>query len=214
MKILLVYLNKDKNYERCLDSLKKYSPEIEVVAVQADPTKTKIAEELYNEWVDKLDDDVMIWHTDMLATENWYQDVKKYWNQFDIIGCKLIYPDGIVQHYGGVILADGRGYHPHQHCLNIGLNEPMETAYVTGPSMIIKKEVFKKIKWDTSFPAYPDVDFCFQARENGFKVGVIPVTLIHEEALERNREKEAENLIEGKEKFIAKWMNTLMKYRN
>ena len=215
MKILIVYLKEDEKLKKCLDSLKEFSPEIEVIKRQADPTKTKVSEEVYQEYFNsnEFDDDVMLWHPDMIATKNWYVDLMIYYHWFDVIGVKLIYPNGLVNHYGGAIRFDGLGFHPHQYSLNIGLNNPLETAYVTGPGMIVKKHVWEKIKYDFQFFQYIDVDFCFQAREKGFKVGVVPVTLIHKEGEDgfkiRTPEKNAQMLKENHEKFVAKWMHIL-----
>ena len=209
MKILLVYINKDENLERCLDSLKKYSPQIPVILKQADPKVTKIAEEVYVQYLEEIDDDVMFWHSDMVATPLWYEKLLEYYDEFDVMGVKLIYPNGLVQHYGGVIRFDGVGFHPHQFSLDIGLTKPLDTAFITGTGMIIKKKVWKAIKWDKSFTSYPDVDFCFQARDNGFSVGVIPVTLIHEEAVERDKSNENARLKDGHDRFVAKWMHVL-----
>ena len=141
------YLKEDEKLFNCLESIGKYSPSVQVVLVKSDKTKTKTSEEAFeNNFKEKgFDDDYMIWHPDMIATIGWYEKLLKYYDCFDIIGCKLIYPNGLVQHYGGGILYDGRGFHPHQYSLNIGLNTPLETAYVTGPSMVIKKHVWKLI---------------------------------------------------------------------
>jgi len=211
MKILLVYLKEDEKLKACLNSLKKYSPELEVIKIKADNT-TKIAEEIYNKKVDEINDDIMIWHPDMLATKDWYEKLKEF-KLYDITGVKLIYPNGMINHFGGWIRHDGMGIHPHQYCKDIGFDNPIECPYVTGPGMIIKKEVFKKIKWDTQFTYFVDVDFCFQAREKGFSVGVIPVKLIHSEGEDgfkkRSIEKTQELQFESWKRFISKWMYIL-----
>ena len=220
MRILLVYIHEDEKLKACLESLKKFSPEIPVDLIKADPKKTNVSEEEYQKYFnsEKFIEDVMIWHPDMIATENWYEKLKKYYDSFDVIGCKILYPDGIVNHYGGAIRKDGVGCHPHQFTLNIGLNEPLSCAYVTGPSMIVKKKVWDKIKsYDFQFTYYIDADFCFQARANGFSVGVIPVELIHsegEDILKRMPQwKTAQMQKENYDKFTAKWMQNLGELR-
>lgn len=214
MKILLTYLEEDEKLNNCLNSLKKYSPDVQVVTIKADPNKTKISEEVFLNYLkDGNDDDIMIWHPDMLATEGWFEDLMYWYDEFDVIGCKILYPNGIVNHYGGAIAANGIGFHPHQFSINIGLNKPLDTAFVTGPGMLIKAKVLDKIKWDLSFQHYIDVDFCFQAREAGFKVGVVPVTLIHLEGEDgfKKRDPKVQNemLKTYHDKFVAKWMHRL-----
>ncbi len=214
MKILLVYLKEDEKLEKCLNSLKKYSPDLEVVKHKTSKKETKIAEEIYNKVIDDLNDDVIIWHPDMYATENWYENLKKYYDSFDVIGLKLLYPNGLVHHYGGAIRADGVGIHPHQHTLNFGLNQPLETAFVTGPSMLIKKHVWEKVgKFDTNYSYCVDSDWCFRAREKGFSIGVVPVEIIHEEGADGVRTRPKQETLklqtESRNRFVSKWMSVL-----
>lgn len=220
MKIIMSYLHEDKKLEECLASLKEFSPEIEVIKIKSDPKKTKSSEHAFQNWIEEngIDDDLMIWHPDMKATFGWYEELLKYWDCYDIIGCKLLYPNGLVQHYGGCLFPDGRGFHPHQHALNIGLDKPLGCPYVTGPSMVIKKEVYEKLKgWDHNFWAYIDADFCIRARKLGLTVGVVPVALIHTEGADQLRKRsQNENnqiLSEGHLHFITKHMDYLSKFK-
>lgn len=217
MKILIVYLKEDEKLKRCLDSLKEFSPNVEVILKQADPTKTKVCEEVIQEYLnsEEFTEDVMIWHPDMIATKDWYENLQIYYHWFDVLGMKILYPNGLVNHYGGAVMSNGIGFHPHQFSFNIGLNNPLETTYVTGPGMVIKKKVWEKVKsFDFQFHQYIDVDFCFQARFClGFSVGVVPVTLIHSEGEDgfktRTPELQIQMLKENHDKFVAKWMHVL-----
>jgi hypothetical protein len=211
MKILIVYLKKDDKLKRCLKSLEgcKYP----VVLKQADPSKTKVCEEVIQEYMnsEECDDDVMIWHPDMMAIRGWDTVLEAYKDKFDVVGMKILYPNGIVNHYGGAIRADGVGFHPHQFSLDIGCDMPLNTAFVTGPGMIIKEKVWDKVKsFDFQFQHYIDVDFCFNARKNGFSVGVVPVPVIHWEGEDgfkkRDPEIQQKMLQEYHAKFVAKWL--------
>ena len=196
------------------------SPEIEVITIQSDPKKTKSSEQAFDNYFKEngIDDDYMIWHPDMRATKGWYEELMRYYDLFDVIGCKLIYPNGLINHYGGAFFPDGRGFHPHQHSLNIGLKEPLSCPYVTGPSMIIKKRVYDKIGgWDHSYWCYIDADFCINALKEGFTVGVVPVELIHYEGEDQLKKRTVEYndqlLREGKEIFIGKHMAYLSQFK-
>jgi len=220
MKIIMSYLEEDEKLKDCLDSLQKYSPNVEIVKLKADKSKTKSSEQAFENYFNEhgMDDDYMIWHPDMKATKGWYSELMKYYDYFDIIGCKLLYPDKLVQHFGGSIFVDGRGFHSHQFSLNIGLNTPLETAYVTGPSMVIKKHVWEKLKgWDHLFNYYLDADFCIRARQAGLTVGVVPVELIHSEgadALNKRSDAETSELqMEGLNMFIKKHLNYFAKFK-
>jgi len=220
MKIMISYLHEDEKLKECLASLKKYSPEIKVILIKSDPKVTKSSEQAFMKYIEEngMKDDFMIWHPDMRATRHWHQKLKHYYDRFDVIGTKLIYPNGLIQHYGGGIYPDGRGFHPHQHSLNIGLKNPLECAYVTGPGMIIKKHVYDKLGgWDNDFYSYIDVDFCIRAKKAGFKVGVVPVELIHYEGEDqlkrRTQTQNAQFLKEGYDKFTTKHMDFLSKFK-
>lgn len=218
MKILLVYLDEDEKLKKCLESLKKYSPEIPVVKIKADRRKTKTCEQVYMSYFEEngVDDDYMFWHPDMQATEGWYKKLKEF-SLFDITGVKLVYPDGRIQFYGGYLRKDGAGFHPHQFALDVGIDTPNSCTYITGPGMIVKKEVLKEIKWDEQFEYFIDVDFCLQARKKDYSVGVIPVKLVHSEGEDGfkklSKEKNNERLVSSYNKFIAKWMDWLSTFK-
>ncbi len=213
MKILIVYTNQaDPKLQRCIESLEKTAPQIERILRQADTKKTKVAEEIYEEVLNEEEEDIMIWHPDMIAVEGWYEELMKYYEMFDLIGCKLVYPNGVIQHYGGGILPDARGCHPHQYQLDIGLTKPLDVAYVTGPGMVIKQRVWKKCKFDFNYTYYIDADFCIQARKEGFTVGVVPIKIVHEEGqetLKLSREEIAQKQAKSHQYFLAKWMSYL-----
>ena len=165
-----------------------------------------------------MDDDLMQWHPDMLATYGWFEKLMKYYDLFDVIGCKLLYPDNTVQHYGGCLRKDGVGIHPHQFLLNMGLTEPTSCVYVTGPSMIIKKHVYEKLGgWDLDFWSYIDAEFCIRARKEGFTIGVVPVELYHIEGADIHKKMDIithnKFLNEGVRKFTAKHMDYLSNFK-
>ena len=218
MRITIVHTGVDAQLKRCLDSLRKYSYELPVDLLEVENPSDKTDPFIeYNKYFETMKDDIIVWHPDMFATEGWYEKLKKYWNDFDVIGLKLIYPNGLVHHYGGAIRADGIGFHPHQGSLNIGLTKPLDCAYVTGPGTIIKKKVLDKIGgYDLRFMKgfYGDTDWCFRASEKGFRVGVVPVEIIHEENQgHRTQRQTAELLSKHHKEFITKHMQTLAKYK-
>ena len=220
MKIIMSYLYDDEKLKNCLASLKKYSPELEIILLKSDKATSTCAEDAIRQWIDKngMDDDLMQWHPDMLATDGWYSDLMQYYEMFDVIGCKLLYPNGWVQHYGGSFRFDGIGLHPNQLTLNIGLDKPQSCAYVTGPSMIIKKHVYEKLKgWDMNFWSYIDADFCVRALKEGFTVGVVPVTLIHSEGEDIHKKmgvaEHNKFLEKGVRQFTTKHMDFLSQFK-
>ena len=110
------------------------------------------------------------------------------------VGCKLLYPDGIVQHAGVVIAdepahwfegipAEGKGYR------NL-VNMQRSVSAVTGACLMTSAASFDMVGgFDPLLPGeYNDVDFCLKLRETG-KVNVyLPsVELVHHESASRNR---------------------------
>ena len=214
VKILLPFVEEHDQFKRAVDSLRKYTPsEVEIVLINDKERRGMSA--VFNDYFTG-EDDLILWHADMYATEGWYEKLISY-NQFDITGMKLIYPDGRIQHYGGFLRKlhrYGIGFHPHQFCLDIGLDKPIECPFVTWGGCYIKKEVIKLVgKIDEKYKQayYGDVDYCFKARKKGFKVGVVPVTIVHEESLDtkKNKEELDKTLFENESYFKAKWMELL-----
>jgi GT2 family glycosyltransferase len=104
-------------------------------------------------------------------------------NEIGIVGCKLLYPNGRIQHAGGTITTKGvshlgnreedKGQHDRVRCVD----------YVTGAALLIKTKTIRNIGLlDEGFsPLYfEDTDWCTRARFCGYKVMYTPVpALIH-----------------------------------
>jgi GT2 family glycosyltransferase len=100
-----------------------------------------------------------------------------------IVGCKLIFPDGKIQHAGGIIALRGP-CHRGEHEEDMGQYDKVEFVdYVTGAALLIRPEVITKIGvLDVGFtPLYcEDTDWCVRARLYGYKIAYTPYpTLIH-----------------------------------
>ncbi len=106
-----------------------------------------------------------------------------------IAGSRLVYPDGRLQEAGGLVFADGS-------CWTTGRFEPRdapafryrrETDYVSGASLLIRREVFQRIGgFDARYaPAYyEDTDLAFAVRQLGLRVYYEPAsTVIHCEGI-------------------------------
>jgi GT2 family glycosyltransferase len=126
-----------------------------------------------NDDVEPLDSE---WLTAMLAHAN-RRDV-------GVVGAKLIYPSGAIQHAGLVIgIMEGAG---HLHRNTFGspywnwLPFTRNVSAVTGACLAIRKSVFEELGgFDESFPVnYNDVDLCLRARLAGYEVIVEPAALL------------------------------------
>lgn len=112
-----------------------------------------------------------------------------------IVGCKLLYPDGTIQHAGGFVhyplaLSDHFGYcEPDRG----QWDAPRDVEYVTGAAMAIKRTVLERIGLfdEGFFPAfYEETDLCARARTAGYRVVYAPHGVaLHHEATTVDREK-------------------------
>jgi GT2 family glycosyltransferase len=109
--------------------------------------------------------------------------------QIGIVGCKMFFPDGSIQHAGMIFHPDYNGGNLHWGKKNKDdpiVNKVRELQAVTFGCCLIKREVFEKIGMiDEGFEimGYEDVDFCHRARIYGkYKVMYEPKSeVIHYE---------------------------------
>ncbi len=109
-----------------------------------------------------------------------------------IVGPKLLYPDGTVQH-GGVIMGLGGGCaHAHRllpkdapgYAFRACLDQDL--SCVTGACLLVRRDVYDALDGlDESFPiAFNDIDFCLRARAAGWRViYAASTTLLHYETI-------------------------------
>jgi GT2 family glycosyltransferase len=103
-----------------------------------------------------------------------------------IAGSKALYPDGTIQHAGGVINARGASTHLGYRQPDKGQFDRLTDAeYVTGASLALRRALYEQIGgFDPGFsPAYlEDVDLCWRARAAGWRVVYAPQSvLVHNE---------------------------------
>jgi O-antigen biosynthesis protein len=120
-----------------------------------------------------------------------------------IVGAKLLYPDGTLQHAG--VIAGLGGYAGHWH-LGRPESEPgpqgrlharQSLSVVTGACMLVTRACFEAVRGfdEETFPiAYNDVDFCLRAGAAGYRVVWTPFArLVHHESASRGSDETPEN---------------------
>lgn len=115
-----------------------------------------------------------------------------------VVGAKLLYSDGRVQHGGDTVGPGGCAHHLHSF---LERNEPgycdraviaQELSAVTAACMLTWSNLYRKLGgFDAeNLPvAFNDVDYCLRAREAGYKVIWTPhAQLYHHESVSRGRD--------------------------
>jgi len=112
-----------------------------------------------------------------------------------IVGVKLVYPNGLVQHAGVVLGVGGIADHAHR---GLDLNDPgymaraicaQEFSAVTAACLLCRRDAFEKVgrfdEIDLSV-AYNDVDLCLKIGAAGYRIVWTPcVVAEHQESLSR-----------------------------
>jgi O-antigen biosynthesis protein len=101
--------------------------------------------------------------------------------QVGIVGCKLTYPDGRLQHVGMILLPSGPTHawigRPAKEPGYFGSTlTPRNYAAVTAAAMLVRTAVFDGVGgFDTAFARdFNDVDFCLRVRDGGYRVAWTP----------------------------------------
>lgn len=134
-----------------------------------------------------LNNDTEVLHDDWLSLMGqWFSDAS-----VGIVGPKLLYPDGKVQHAGVILGLSGLVNHIFQGC-----EENSETIFgsdrwyrnylaVTGACLMISRPVFTEIGgFNEAYQLnFSDVEFCLRVYQHGYQVIYTPdVRLLHREA--------------------------------
>ncbi|MEJ5300096.1 MAG: glycosyltransferase [Thermodesulforhabdaceae bacterium] len=103
-----------------------------------------------------------------------------------VVGAKLLYPNGTIQHAGVTFqnlvfpVTPMHIYHG-SHCNFPYANVERDYDAVTGACILVRKKVFEEIgRFDESFvTGYEDMDFCLKVREAGYRVVYTPKSVLY-----------------------------------
>lgn len=153
-----------------------------------------------------------------VINEDWLEWFVRYLNinEIGVVGAKLFYPDGKIQHAGVVVGLHGLADHAFKGCEDgfgyMGrLSLPQEYLAVTAACMGFRKEVFDMVggfeeELEVNFN---DLDFCLKVYSQGYKVLYLPqVQLIHYEHASRGKDDTPEKIKRAKkekEYIQKKW---------
>ncbi|MEO4048347.1 glycosyltransferase [Pseudomonas sp. CAU 1711] len=142
-----------------------------------------------------------------------------------IVGAKLLYPDGKVQHAGVVLGLRGPADHPF-------IDEPIDApgymqrlqveqdySAVTAACLMIRKSIYEQVGGldeDRFKVSYNDVDLCLKVREAGYLIVWTPHSVVmHEGSVSQRRidpkaqEEKRRRFVEEQDAMYAKWLPAL-----
>ena len=140
----------------------------------------------------------MLLNADIVARERWLESLQYCAYAGDdvgIVGAKLLYPDGRIQHAGVQRNLGAPVWFDHRFRFKPANHGPANVTRavlaVTGACMYVKRELIDAIGvLDERYPmAYEDVDWCLRAWQAGCRVVYSPpATLDHLESVTRGKE--------------------------
>lgn len=126
-------------------------------------------------------------NNDTIPQQGWLKplvsEVEEH-SEVGIVGSKLLFPDGSIQHAGVVFMRSLlRPYHIYRSASSAdsGVNQRREFQAVTAACMLIRRELFEEAQgFDESFVnGLEDVDLCLKVREKGYHVIYQPRSVVY-----------------------------------
>lgn len=139
-------------------------------------------------------DQLLLLNSDTVATDpDWLVQLSGWSAREEIgsVGCRLLYPDGTIQHAGVVLSNEWIAQHAelglpgHAGGYYGRLVGAVNAAAVTGAVLMVKRSLYERLSgFDESLPvAYNDVDFCLRAQAAGLRNILLGhVRVVHHES--------------------------------
>ncbi len=131
-------------------------------------------------------------------------------SEVGIVGSKLLFADGSVQHAGVVFMRSiVSAYHIYRSVPSSepGVNHRRAFQAVTAACMLIRRELFEEVQgFDEAFiNGFEDIDLCLKVREKGFQVIYQPRSLVYH--LESQTPGRKEHDEQNSQLLLEKWGN-------
>jgi len=157
---------------------------------------------------------LLLLNNDTEVPLGWYEALNHAVSQYGadtILGCRLLYPDGRIQHAGVMFDDDGLPVHVGKGCPadDPRWNSPRSYPAVTAAAMAVAKPVFDNLGgFDEGYAnGYEDVDFCLRAIEQGVQIVCVPdIEIIHHQGMTPGRYR---NDARNEKRFLDKWHQTI-----
>lgn len=170
-----------------LELVRKNHPRVEVIQnkvnvgfAKANNQAIKLSLKRGANYIFLLNNDTKIVQGDWLTKMIWAFEANQ---SAGIMGCKLVYPDGRIQHAGGIITVRGISAYGWGEFDDGTYAQMKDVDYITGAAFMVKREIVEKIGlFDEQFsPVYcEETDYCVRARMAGYRMVYNPaVTIVH-----------------------------------
>ena len=164
------------------------------------------ARQANGDWLLFLNNDIEVIEPD------WLDEIARWVSrpEVGVIGARLLYPGGSIQHAGIVIGMEGHASHVfggnHEKCTGPFGSPDWYRNYsaVTGACLATRREVFEGVGgFDEGYElAFSDVEFCQRVLKQGYRVVYTPFArLVHHEGRTRGRHIPATDIQRGAEDF-------------
>jgi len=130
-------------------------------------------------------DYILLLNNDTVVERNFLDILINYAERnkdFGILSPKILYYNsdkiwsmgGCISYLTGLAIMIGKGKNSEEY------NKIIEPDFVTGCAMLIKREVIEKVGMldPVYFAYYEDVDYCFRVKNVGYKIRVIPKSIV------------------------------------
>ncbi|CAM3878180.1 glycosyltransferase [Alicyclobacillus pomorum] len=166
---------------------------------------------------------VLLLNNDVIFNESgWLEKIIETINaspNIGIVGARLLYPDGRIQHAGCYPSAHGwfDHYHRFQPHNYPAAQITTDVPAVTGALMLIRRSVLEDVGFlsEDYFIAFEDIDLCYRARQHGWRtVYCGAASAVHLEGQTRGRDEATKGKfytvkeLESKSIFSKKWGNS------
>lgn len=175
-------------------------------------------EQAQGEYLLLLNNDIEIISPDWI--EQMLQNAQR--PEIGVVGGKLLYPDGRIQHAGVVAGMVGAAGHPHKFFPDnhIGYHGRLHMAYnvsaITGAMMMMKTSKFKEVGGfdeENLAVAYNDIDLCLKLIKKGYYNLFTPhAKATHHESISRGYEdtdEKMQRLLKEQRHFLDTWSDFL-----
>lgn len=152
-------------------------------------------------------------NNDTVVTDGWLEALTQPLSdeRIGVVGARLLYPDGSIQHAGVAYGPDRIGFHVNAGAASDdpAVLVPRAMQSVTGACIAVRREWFREVRFDTEYRnGCEDLELCFRAIDAGMSVWYEPsCVVIHHESQSAGRFDHASHNLRL---FLTRWASKIV----